>query len=116
MKPSKTLRATNQTDAFSPTDKAVLKRCKCIGIVYAQNHGSVTAAHIGRIEPAFHSIHIKAQGALFRDKRLFERIGYTTSSSPKRKHGVIAVWRIKDNVAANEYLREANLELPQINL
>ncbi len=91
-------------------------RCRCISIVYAQNHGSVNAAILGRIEPGFHSIHVKKQGKIFAMKKVFEMVGRTTSSSPKRKGGTIGVWKIRDNVAANEYLREANLELPQIPL
>ena len=116
MRPSKTLRAPNQQDALSAIDKDVLIRCRCVALVYAKNHGSVTAAHVGRIVPAFHSIHLKAQGSLFRVKRLFERISYTTSSSPKRKGGTTGVWRVRDVRAAEEYLREANMELPNVEL
>jgi hypothetical protein len=109
-KPSKTLRAPNQEDAFSVVDLAVLTRCRCIAIEYARAHNIVTAAHIGRLEPAFHDIHLKAQGQLFRVKRLFEKVGYTTSSSPKRKGGMISVWKIKNERAAREFLQEANME------
>lgn len=116
-KPSPTLRASNQIDGLSPTDRALMTRCRCIGIVYAQNHGTVTAAHVGRIEPAFHDIHRKKQGQIFRMKKIFERTDATTINTfGKSKGHLIRVWRIRDNVAASEYVREANLELPNINL
>ena len=113
-----TLRVPNQTDCLSPTDRAVLIRCRCIAIQWAKNHGGyVHAGHIGRIEKGFHRIHRKAQGSLFRDKRIFEKTdGTTTNTDGDSKGHLIRIWRIKDWQAAEEYLREANLELPQIDL
>ena len=118
MKNHKTLRAPNQIDCLSPTDRAVLIRCRCIAIVWAQNHvGYVDAAIVGRIEEGFHGIHRKAQGSLFRNKKLFEKTDHTkTNTQGDSKGHLIRVWRLRDNQAANEYLKEANLELPQIEL
>ena len=117
IRPSKTLRAPNQLDALAVRDRALMIRCRCIGIVWAQNHGGiVNAAIVRRIEPAYREIHRKKQGHIFVMPSIFEMVSRTKSSAKSRKGGTIGVWRIKDNVAANEYLKEANMELPNIQL
>lgn len=114
MKPSKTLRVENQTDAFRDRDRAIMIRCRCIAIHYDRRHNKVTAADIGRIEPAFHSIHRKAQGSLFKVKKLFAQIGTTTNTGGKAKGHLIRVWHIPDQNqrAAQEYLDTAHQEEP----
>ena len=119
MKPSKTLRAVNQLDCLSDRDRDLLIRARCVAIEWARSHGDhVHAGVVSRIAKGFHSIEVPKQGQIFKGlKTVFEKTDATTTNNyGKSKGHLVRIWKIKNWNAANEYLREANLELPMINL
>lgn len=111
MKPSKTLRVPNQQDAFSPADHALLHDARCVAIRACMEKGVSDAADVRRRFPAFSQINTKAQGSLFKCRKIFEKVSMTSSSIPSRQGGAIYVWRISDDKvkAAMDFLKENEL-------
>ncbi len=111
MKPSKTLRTPNQTDAFTPLDLSNQYGARRAGVQYALVNGYITADVMERIFPAWNEIKTSVRGSVFKCKYLFKRNGDKISTNPKAQGRRISVWTLADRRIAEKFLTTGELTL-----
>jgi hypothetical protein len=113
-KPSKTLRAPNQIDGFTPLDHANVRSARRAAVQFALVEGYITADILEKRFPAWNEIKYSVRGSVFKCKKLFQRHGDKISNSPQAQGRRISVWILTDRRIAERYLAEPEIDIEKL--